>query len=68
MAEALGVASSVVSFVSLAGQVAQGVNYLLNYFDSTKDAPDDFNHLPRSSRCFGRFCWRSVAMELILGH
>ena len=45
MAEALGVAGSVVSFIGLAGQVAQGVNYLYNFFDSVQDAPSDVRSL-----------------------
>jgi hypothetical protein len=45
MAEALGVAGSVVSFIGLAGQIAQGVNYLYNFFDSVQDAPSDIRLL-----------------------
>jgi hypothetical protein len=34
-----------VSFVGFAGQVAQGVNYLYNFFKDIKDAPGDIKSL-----------------------
>lgn len=45
MAEALGVGASVVAFVGLAGQVAQGVAYLYNFFGAIQDAPADVQSL-----------------------
>jgi len=53
MAEALGVAGSVVSFVGLAGQVAQGVNYLYNFFESVRDAPSDIRSLAGDLKVLG---------------
>ncbi|KAN0122653.1 hypothetical protein V8E51_000979 [Hyaloscypha variabilis] len=53
MAEALGVAGSVVSFIGLAGQIAQGVNYLYNFFDSVQDAPSDIRLLVEELKALG---------------
>jgi hypothetical protein len=53
MAEALGIAGSVVSFVGLAGQVAQGVNYLYNFFNSIQDAPKDIKSLAAELKIVG---------------
>jgi hypothetical protein len=53
MAEALGVAGSVVSFVGLAGQVAQGINYLYNFFNTMKDAPSDVKSLAEELKVLG---------------
>ena len=53
MAEALGIAGSVVSFVGLAGQVAQGVNYLYNFFNSMQDAPNDIKSLAAELKILG---------------
>ncbi len=53
MAEALGIAGSVVSFVGLAGQVAQGVNYLYNFFNSMQDAPRDIKSLATELKILG---------------
>ena len=53
MAEALGVAGSVVSFIGLAGQVAQGVNYLCAFFDSVQDAPSDIRSLSSDLKVLG---------------
>jgi hypothetical protein len=53
MAEALGIAGSVVSFVGLAGQIAQGVNYLYNFFNSMQDAPSDIKSLAAELKILG---------------
>jgi hypothetical protein len=53
MAEALGVAGSVVSFIGLAGQVAQGANYLYNFFDGMQDAPSDVRSLAEELKILG---------------
>jgi hypothetical protein len=53
MAEALGVAGSLTSFIGLAGQVAQGVNYLYNFFSSMKDAPKDIKLLVAELKVLG---------------
>lgn len=53
MAEALGVAGSLTSFIGLAGQVAQGVNYLYNFFNSMKDAPKDIRSLATELKILG---------------
>ncbi|CZR56349.1 uncharacterized protein PAC_06237 [Phialocephala subalpina] len=45
MAEALGVGASVVAFIGLAGQVAQGAAYLYNFFGAIQDAPADVRSL-----------------------
>jgi hypothetical protein len=53
MAEALGITGSIVSFVGLAGQVAQGVNYLYNFFNSMQDAPSDIKSLAAELKLLG---------------
>jgi hypothetical protein len=53
MAEALGIAGSVVSFVGLVGQVAQGVNYLYSFFNSMQDAPSDIKSLAAELKLLG---------------
>ena len=45
MAEALGIAGSVVSFVGLVGQVMQGVVFLHGFLGDIKDAPEDIRDL-----------------------
>ncbi|EHK96419.1 hypothetical protein M7I_7868 [Glarea lozoyensis 74030] len=41
MAEAIGVGASVVAFIGLAGQVAQGCQYIRTLLDDIKDASED---------------------------
>lgn len=53
MAEALGIAGSVVSFVGLASQIAQGVNYLYNFFNSMQNAPSDIKSLAAELKILG---------------
>lgn len=53
MAEALGVAGSVVSIVGLAGQVAQGVNYLYTFFNDMQDSPSDIKSLSEELKLVG---------------
>jgi hypothetical protein len=53
MTEALGVAGSVVSFIRLAGQVAQGVSYLYTFFNSMQDAPGDIRSLAEELKTLG---------------
>jgi hypothetical protein len=53
MAEALGVTGSVVSFIGPAGQVAQGVSYLYNFFSSVQDAPSDIRSLAGELKALG---------------
>jgi hypothetical protein len=53
MAEALGIAGRIVSFVGLAGQIAQGVNYLYNFFNSMQDAPSDIKLLAAELKIMG---------------
>jgi len=53
MTEALGVAGNVVSFVRLAGQVAQGVSYLYNFFNRMQDAPSDIRSLAEELKTLG---------------
>ena len=53
MAEALGIAGSVVSFVGLASQIAQGVDYLYNFFNSMQNAPSDIKSLAAELKILG---------------
>jgi hypothetical protein len=46
MTDAL-VAGSVVSFIGLVRQIAQGVNYLYIFFDNVKDTPSDIKSLSK---------------------
>lgn len=45
MAEALGVAGSVISFVGFVGQLTQGVVFLCGFLSDIKDAPEDIENL-----------------------
>jgi 3-polyprenyl-4-hydroxybenzoate decarboxylase len=45
MAELLATAGSVVGFIGLAGQVAQGCTFIWNFVEDVKDAPEDLRRL-----------------------
>jgi hypothetical protein len=49
---ALGVRSSVVSFIGLAGQILQGCHYISNLFDDIKDAPETLSYLRAEIKAF----------------
>ena len=52
MAEALGVAGSIVGLIGLAGQILQGCKYIGNLLDSIRDAPNDLRELQREAKIF----------------
>jgi hypothetical protein len=44
MAELLGLGASAIAFISLAGQVLQGCQYVHDFIDNTRDAPNELRH------------------------
>ncbi|EPE37154.1 hypothetical protein GLAREA_09317 [Glarea lozoyensis ATCC 20868] len=52
MAEAIGVGASVVAFIGLAGQVAQGCQYIRTLLDDIKDASEDVQSLRTEVKIF----------------
>jgi hypothetical protein len=44
MAELLGLGASAIAFIGLAGQVLQGCQYVHDFIDDVRDAPDDLRH------------------------
>jgi hypothetical protein len=53
MAEAIGVASGIVSFAGFAGQIARGVSYLVDFFENVRDAPKDIQILSMQLKTLG---------------
>jgi hypothetical protein len=52
MAEAIGLGSSVVAFIGLAGQVAQGCQYIRTLLDDIRDASEDLQSLRTEVKIF----------------
>ncbi len=52
MAEAIGLGASVVAFIGLAGQIAQGCQFARTVLDDVKDAPEDLRCLRTEIRLF----------------
>jgi hypothetical protein len=52
MAEAIGLGGSVVAFIGLAGQVAQGCQYIGTLLDDIKDASEDLRSLRTEVKIF----------------
>ena len=44
MAELFGLGASAIAFIGLAGQVLQGCQYVHDFIDNIRDAPDDLRH------------------------
>lgn len=52
MAEAIALGASIVAFIGLAGQLAQGCSYVRTIIDDIIDASDDLRALQREIRLF----------------
>lgn len=52
MVEAIGLGASVVAFIGLAGQIAQGCSFVRTVIEDIRDAPDDLRALEREIRLF----------------
>ena len=44
MAELFGLSASAIAFIGLAGQVLHGCQYVHDFLDNIRDAPDDLRH------------------------
>ncbi|CAG8971653.1 hypothetical protein HYALB_00003121 [Hymenoscyphus albidus] len=52
MAEAISLGASIIAFIGLAGQIAQGCSYVRTLIDDIDDAPDDMRGLQREIRLY----------------